>query len=432
MLNRFYILSLCLLSAGIAHAQNSVCKANQPFILGAGLHLGQNKGNDTQAESRLAKLGLTSFRDELSWGRLEKEKGVLKIPENLAPLDGLLRRTLAAKDKSAVLALGYGNPFYDGGELPKSDEALAGYAKYAAFVAGAYAHDSLILELWNEWNSGMGSKIKPRQKGSPEDYLRLVQAAAPAIRQASPNSIILAGATAHIDPNWSNAFAKFGGLKLVDGFSVHPYNYSHPVRRTPEDAINGLRNIQKSMSAASGLPVVPFYITEMGVPTHIGNFGASEEQAAAYALRFLLMARTEKYICGVWWYELNDGGSDATINENRFGLIRQNGGMKAAAAAIGSVAKLIAEGHNFTQKRTDDAITVTWTGADNANYTAQWNTKGETVFDGAADRVDFVSPLDVADPSSAAKAFSSPTAENSTADKQDLRVGQFPIIYRRK
>lgn len=379
------ILGAALLALGhAASAAEPICKSPQ-FHLGAGTHLGQNKIDLARAQLFFKYAKVDSFRDEFYWQRLEREQGVLKIPENLSDLDKVVRSHKSSGGPLPVIALNYGNRLYDQGDLPRSPEAIQAYSKYAEFVAQTYSDVAPIFEIWNEWNAGFGSKVVPRPKGSVEDYLRLMQGAVPRIRKASPNSLILAGATGNVDMKWSVKFAELGGLKSVDGFSIHPYNYKHHSKRSPEDVLNGLQELQENMSKAAGVSAVPFYLTELGVPSSTSKNGSPEEAVAIYALRFLLLARTQPYICGVWWYELLDSGPQDAEDEHRFGLFRQDGAAKPSAKALAKVAEFLREGKNFTQKKSGNVQSVSWRMPDGSEYVSYWAFKGTEVmpFDGA-------------------------------------------------
>jgi hypothetical protein len=349
-----------------------------PFLFGVGVHLGQNQSNADAVTSLLTRVGFNSFRDEMFWGRIEANPNSLAFPDNLAELDKMIKSSASSGKFHPLLVLDYGNNAYDGGDMPQSDAAVQGFARYAKFVAQRYAGQVTAFEIWNEWNGGLGSKKKPREKGSPEAYVKLLQAVVPVIRSAAPNALILGGATSGVDIQWSKRFAELGGVALVDGFSVHSYNYRHPVHRLPEDSIAGVDMLEQTLVKASGKPVVPLYVTEIGMPTNSGNDGHSEEAAAAYAMRFLLLARSQPYVRGVWWYDLIDDGADNTNPEHRFGLTRRDGTIKPAADSIASVLKVIATGSDFHSEMKNNAYTVTWKGGAGESYQAAWATDAKS------------------------------------------------------
>jgi hypothetical protein len=366
------LLGCCLM---VSPSLMAASASDIPFLFGVGLHLGQSTHlNADSAAAMMTRVGFNSFRDEASWGRIEGKPNSLVFPDNLAELDRLIKMSAAGKKFYPLLVLDYGNNFYDGGDMPRSGAALDGFARYAKFIAQRYAGQVAVFEIWNEWNGGMGSKAQPRQKGSPDDYMKLLSAVVPAIRSAAPNAIILAGATAGVDIDWSKRFAELGGLALVDGFSVHAYNYRHPLRRLPEDAIGGVDKLEQTLVKASGKASVPLYVTEIGMPTNGGSDGYSEDAVGAYAMRFLLLARSLPYMRGVWWYDMQDDGDDDKNPEHRFGLTRRSGDNKPAADAIKSVLAAVSGGSGFKTDVKGDGYTVSWKGASGESYQAAWTT----------------------------------------------------------
>ncbi|MFM2450489.1 MAG: hypothetical protein RIS44_2939, partial [Pseudomonadota bacterium] len=282
-----------------------------------------------------------------------------------------------SKGPRPLIPLNYSNKFYDKGDLPRSDEAIEAYSRYAEFVAKTYRSASPIFEIWNEWNAGFGSSVLPRKKGSADDYIRLVQSAAPRVREASPESLILGGATANVDLKWSLRFVELGGLKWVDGFSIHPYNYRHHAKRSAEDAVEVLKALQEQMRQAAGQSSVPFYLTEIGLPSSTGKNGHTEEEMATYTARFLLLIRTQPYICGVWWYELLDSGSRDEEEEHRFGLFRQDGAAKPAAKVVAQIADFLKDGQDFVGNRSGSLQSVSWRMPDGSQHLAYWSLDGQ-------------------------------------------------------
>ena len=86
---------------------------------------------------------------------------------------------------------------------------------------------------------------------------------------------------------------------------------------------------------------LPLYITEMGWPTYSGANGISPQEAATNLAQMFLLARTMKFLNGIWWYDFRDDGWDASNKENDFGLVRPDLTPKAAFAALETVAPLV-------------------------------------------------------------------------------------------
>lgn len=372
MTARVWLTYICVLLSSYA-----VVATADEFLVGAGVHVGQNKVSADSSYTLLRSGGFNSFRDEVSWGRLEKQKGVFAFPDNLADLDRLVRVKSREGQLSPLLVLDYGNDFYDEHEPPRSPEAIAAFARYCQFVAQRYRDTVPIFEVWNEWNAGMGSQKRPRPKGSAEDYVRLLEKAVPAIRAAAPKAIIVGGATAHYDRKWTDDFVRAGGLKWIDGFSIHPYDYNHPINRLPEHAIAALEMLQSQLRPANSGREFPVYVTEIGWPTHEGQYGVSEQLAADHLVRFFALAASLSYVRGVWWYELVDGGPNNSDREDRFGIARRDLTPKPALSAIRSLAPILRNGKMKMSGNLDGgARFVVWDLPDGNQATAMWAVEG--------------------------------------------------------
>jgi polysaccharide biosynthesis protein PslG len=308
------------------------------FEFGVCTHLALKRGNAEQVLSLMSAGGFNSFRDDAFWGAIESEPGTHRFPEKY----GELRKAMAgaaARGQKPMVVLAYGNRHYDAGGLVVSRSATDAYAKYAGFVARELKGQVRQFEIWNEWNSGFGSKPKVN-RGDAQAYVRMLEPAAAAIHRANPDAEVIGGVTAGVDLKWFRAFIAAGGLAHIDAVSVHSYTL---FRReiNPEGAIVSLDKLHALLEEAEPRRVIPVYVTEIGWPTNKGKHGVEEREAAMYLARFTLLARTRPWIAGVWWYDLIDDGDSDTKSEQRFGLVRRSLAPKPALHAAKSVAPLL-------------------------------------------------------------------------------------------
>jgi polysaccharide biosynthesis protein PslG len=357
--------------------------AASPFQVGVCVHVGHNL--NPLAGTITALQGLTSFRDEVSWNRIEQQPGVLRLSDNLKDLDTLVE-VASSRGQRPLLILDYGNRFYDGGGLIGSPAGIAAFTRYAQFVVRHFKGKVDQFEIWNEWNTGSGAPQTPHPKGDPAAYAALLRAVYPAIKAENPGAVVVGGAVANMDEAWIESFGQAGGFAFVDGFSVHPYNFSERgVRGGPESSIKWLDRIKGTVDRLSGGRAISLYVTEIGWPTHDGPHGVAEDVAAAYAQRFYLLARARPWIAGVWWYELFDDGTDPHNREHHFGLLRPDGGSKAAYGALLKIAPLLESpealveqtGRNgewlLSGREADGTqVTISWLPTDDFVYTAPW------------------------------------------------------------
>ena len=308
------------------------------FQFGVCTHLALGRGNAGQVLSLMADGGFGSFRDDAFWGAIESQPGELRFPGKFDELRAAMAGA-AARGQSPITVLAYGNRHYDAGGLVVSPAAIDAYAKYAGFVARELKGQVHQFEIWNEWNSGFGSKPKVSH-GDAQAYVRMLAPAAAAIHAANAEARVIGGVTAGVDLKWFRDLIAAGGLAHLDAVSVHSYTLFR--RETnPEGAIVSLDKLHALLEEAEPQREIPIYVTEIGWPTNQGKHGVAEREAAMYLARFTLLARTRPWIGGVWWYDLIDDGDSDTQAEQRFGLVRRSLAPKPALRMAKSVAALL-------------------------------------------------------------------------------------------
>jgi hypothetical protein len=227
----------------------------------------------------IARAGVRVYRDEISWGAVEPEKGALTIPDWCrAYIQEGTRHNL-----EPLIIADYANRHYDGGDFPTSDEARAGFARYAGTLARELQPDLQYIEVWNEWCGGCGMG----HPGPAEGYAPLYRQAAQAIREANPEATVI-GIGGEWDGKSFPQMMADGAGAAMDAFSIHPYHY-------PRLAGPWLRNHLLTASAeaetAAGKPV-PLWITEVGWPTHMGASGSSFLHQARCLVRMMVTSLT--------------------------------------------------------------------------------------------------------------------------------------------
>jgi hypothetical protein len=321
----------------------------QAFQYGVGVHVGQNKNALAATERALAQAGVTTFRDEVFWHRIETQPGKLAFPASLEDLDRLVTDEARAGRRPLII-LDYGNKFYDDGGLVHTPAGIAAYVRYVRFVVKHFRGRVDQFEIWNEWNIGSGGTQEQRaaRSGSPEDYAALLRAAYPAIKAENPSATVIGGAFAGFDYSWIDAFGKAGGFEFLDGFSIHPYVFSQgkPPRGTPEAAMKHLDDLKARLDTLAKGRNVRVYVTEIGWPVNTDVLGVPEETAADYLRQFMTLAKSRPWIAGVWWYDLFDDGDDAKNKEHRFGLIARDGRARPAFQALTDMRTSLAQGAN--------------------------------------------------------------------------------------
>ncbi|MGG1518639.1 sugar-binding protein [Paenibacillus oryzisoli] len=282
-------------------------------MFGTALHLmGKTDANlvDTYL-SQVADTGIKWIRDDARWEKAETTAGQIGIPASW----DLFVDTALSKGLHPILIIDYGNPLYDGGKAPYTDEGIAAYANYAGELAEHFAGKVDHFEIWNEWNIGGGNP----DRLSAEAYAKVLKAAYSAIKAANPDAFVISCATSGADAEWIGSVLAAGGYGYMDAVSIHPYTY--PVNPDDGGLAASLTAIH-NLFAAYG-PAKPVWVTEIGWPTsEVLDRGVSERVSGAYAARAYTLALSSGIAEKVFWYDFKNDYKPDTSLEGQFGLVR--------------------------------------------------------------------------------------------------------------
>jgi hypothetical protein len=308
------------------------------FIVGVCTHFSQGKGLLPANLSLIRQAGARSIRDEVVWRGVETEKGQLRMP---ADWENFVKRA-AAEGLDPMLILDYGNKFYDGGDKPRSEEAMEAFTRYSEFVVRTFKGVVRHYEVWNEWDIKIGGGTP----GSAEDYTRLIRQVYPRIKAIDPSIVVYGGAMTPgaVNNGWLEKMMAGGALAYMDVVSIHTYNYGRPGReRTPEAWAEWMQKVQDLIAKYNDGRQAPLYITEMGWPTQIDKRGTPPPVSADFLARMYLLSRTMPFLKGIWWYDFQDDGWKAAYNEDNFGIVRPDLSPKPSFYALAAVAELVAQ-----------------------------------------------------------------------------------------
>ena len=355
---KFPIVVLLIFWAGlsetaVANGSSTRGKAPKRFNVSVCTHFSQDKGIVEMNIESMRNAGIGAIRDEATWSSLEREKGRLVMPQRITHY---VRRASAA-GLDVMLILDYANRFYDDGDRPRSAEAVDGFCRYAEFVVRHFGKDVRLYEIWNEWDIGIGLPKPYNKGGSPEDYIKLLKAVYPRIKAVEPGATVIAGGctSGGVNKGWFEKVIQLGALDYCDAVSIHSYNYGSKFpERSPEACSAWMDNVQKMLRKYNKGKDIPFYVTEMGWPTHIGRRGTEPELSASYLARLYLLARTSSSFRGLWWYDFQDDGWRREYNENNFGIVRPDLTPKPAYYVLADVSALIERGEYIDRLKTKD------------------------------------------------------------------------------
>jgi hypothetical protein len=274
----------------------------------------------------LASAGVTSIREDATWARVELSQGTYAIPPHWDDVVSEANR----RGIDVLLVLVYGNKFYDNGDKPKSPGAIEAYAKYAAFVASHFRGKVKFYEVWNEWDGRVGNTTS----ADPESYMNLAMAAYQALKKADPGTTILAGSlTSHgVERGDLKRLLDLGLLRVTDGIPLHVYTYcqSDP---GPQGWREFVRQVASDAKWREGKQV-PIYVTETGWSTFAGKCGVDEVAQATNLAAIYGYAKDIPSVRGVWWYDLQDDGQNASQMEDNFGILHKDLSPKPAYQAL--------------------------------------------------------------------------------------------------
>jgi polysaccharide biosynthesis protein PslG len=332
------------------------------FIVGVGRSIHDSDGTTQDGvASALGWLGVRSVRLDAPWKEIETAPGRYAIP---AWLDSAVD-TARARGVEPLLILAYGHPRF-GTDKPRTPDAIEAYSRYAAFVTQHFKGRVRLFDLWNEWDAHTGGTTE----GNADDYVLLARRAYPAIKAANSRAIVLSGGISSLGlgQGWVERFVALGGLQLVDGVSIHPYNFDKRDGNTPEAAIDEIDRVHSLLGSSS----LQIYVTEMGYPSFTGRGGVSADVAALDLTRFVLLASTRPYVAGVWWYCLRDQGNDRGNKEHNFGVLDNAFMPKPAGQALRAAALLVGDVGRFRDDSRGEERRVAAQRADGSTIELAW------------------------------------------------------------
>lgn len=339
------LLGLCLLTwlapigdaktTASAHPSSSTPPLGGVNILGvAGAPLGEADQAIAQARALHAKV----VRTEVPWSVLEPNGPGQIDPRALAFTDRLVGdatadgiRVIMLVDSSPCWAssaptalLSRCNPLKASKANGWPPRNPADYAAFVAYLAQRYGSQLTAIEVWNEPDQSNQDYFAGPEK--PRRYAAVLRAAYPAIKQANPNVLVLAGSLVGSNGVFLRALYAAGIKGYYDGLAVHFYTLTLAALR----AIHGVQ--------LANADTKPLWLDEFGWSSCLPDQRIQEEQACVTAKvqatnitnTFRSLARTS-YLAAVVLYE-----QEGSKNED-FGVLSENGARKPAFAALAGV-----------------------------------------------------------------------------------------------
>ncbi len=214
----------------------------------------------------LDSLGAKKIRLQSGWAKTEKVKGVY----DFTWLDRVVNDALS-RSVQPWIQISYGNELYPqaggislGEGLPRSEEALNAFTKYAEALVHHFKDRVHEWEIWNEADHRYN-------EAGPEPYAELYYRTAQKVREAQPDAILIGLSIAYVgNTEYADFFFNYlkerNALDLVDVVTFHGYSPN------PDDGFDAVEKLQKTVH--SYRPGLPFWQGETGCPSSYGSSGA--------------------------------------------------------------------------------------------------------------------------------------------------------------
>ncbi len=297
-----------------------------PQCVGVNIHFTGAPARDLDG---LQAGGFGWVRMDFAWDSIEKVRGQY----DFAAYDALVAG-LAARRIKPLFILDYGNDLYQTG-APRTPEARAAFARFAASSVTHFRGKPILWEIWNEPN---GNFWKPQANAA--EYGRLALETARAIKAADPNATVLAPGAAYIPLDFLETVFRTGLLRYVDAVSLHPYRGDKP-ESAAGDYRAARRLIRQYAPKGKSIPLVS---SEWGYTA----VTVSEAQQGQYLARQWLSNLAEGVRLSIW-YDWHDDGLDPKDGEHHFGTVHNDYTPKPAFEAAQRLTRALG-GYRFVKR----------------------------------------------------------------------------------
>ncbi len=314
-----------------------------------------NLGNRVRSDEQPAMIqlmreaGVQWSREEISWDRLQPERGgPYRWGGDNAGMYNY-DRAIALQHEARINVLGLlaYNPAWFKSKNPVVDEWIADWGNYVYNVVARYGRERGQIKYWEVWNEP-NLRAFGYEHGlyTVKEFVRILDVAYAAIKTADPQAIVVLGGVADIwgEPQTTEDYDSFDYLRMVhaaggwnafDILGFHPYRPAAPERvlhrRGPDMSLQDELRALDAMLAEFGPK--PIWLTEVGWSSYTGVFGVSEAEQAAYLQRMYVLALAHPSVEKIFWYDLrNDTAPSAPYDRpvmNRaeeqfhYGLLRR-------------------------------------------------------------------------------------------------------------
>lgn len=321
------ILSVILMLSVLTRSGQAQYRAKYPLpngaipnVMGVNIHFTDPRPGEME---QLAAAGFKWIRMDFTWAAVERVKGQY----GFAPFDRLMGQ-LKRFGIRPIFILDYGNDLYQQGS-PRSPEARAAFARFAAASVSHFQGQGVVWEMWNEPNGGFWLP-----KADVEEYIALALETGKAIRKVSADEWYVGPGIAGMDFPFLQRCLKAGLLNYWDAVSFHPYR-----NMPPETAAADFAHVRELMErAAPDRKNIPIVSSEWGYSELYP--GLNRERQSWYIARQTLSNLVHGLRISIW-YDWHDDGTDAKEAEHHFGTVFSDYREKETYRAAQTLSKVL-------------------------------------------------------------------------------------------
>lgn len=301
----------------------------QTYDKGSPFGINANLGNRVRSDEHATMVGLMQeagvqwAREEISWDRVEPEKGLgFQWGGNASGMYNYDQAIRLQHDAGInVLGLLAYNPAWFKSKNPVLDAWLADWGNYVYNVVARYGRERGQIRYWEVWNEP-NLRASGYEHGlyTITDYVRVLDVAYAAIKSADPQAVVVLGGLCDV---WSpiptpqdydsldyfKMILEAGGWGSFDVLGWHPYRPGSPeailYRRGPAIGFQQQLDMLDMMLTQYGGPK-PIWLTEMGWSSYTGAYGVSETDQAVYLQRLYMTALAHPSVEKIFWYDLRE------------------------------------------------------------------------------------------------------------------------------
>lgn len=295
-------------------------KSNESFSVNTHYRIADR--NPENSVPLIANMGVRMQRGSTYWSTCEKIKGQVIIP------DEVLNGINVGNDNGVktLFIFSGGNPLYDDGKFPTSDEAIEAFGNYVYQVVSKLKGKVDTFSVWNEihhtWNNMHPdyatdpiSVIYNREytRQGAKAYVKLLREAYTQAKKANPDCVVGGmGGIPCVWPQWLEEMLDAGAADYLDFIDFHEYTGAS----CPEESLAGLVKSAMNTIKDKGYENIPVWITETGWTSADTGF----LNQAKYTVREYMLFK-DMGIDNIMFYDFKNDGTNYKDNENSYGFI---------------------------------------------------------------------------------------------------------------